>query len=645
MTEGMSEKGFRFCRLKPAALTRRGLCAAIVLALLLVQPACQTPSEHRLTADKVATDIIREKQYQTLGRVEKFSIERPSDILRRRLLIEQDLPYSSQASLGTDKLKTIEHWPEEDYPSAVKSPEPPLPVEPNKPLQLSLIEALQIGARNSFEYQTLKEEIFRFALDLDLERNEFRNIFTAQVESLASTDTTGDRTVSGTEISGAAGLNRRLESGAELSTALAIDLANLLTMGGASSLGIAGDATVAIPLLRGSGKHIVREPLTQAERDVVYAISKFERFKRTFAVEIASEYLAVLDQLDAVRNAEGNYRSLVASARSSRRLADAGRLPEIQVDQAVQNELLSRNRWIVARESYQRSLDSFKSLLGLPPDAEVELERSELDRLAEQASAIIAEIARQEQTQADQKPLPADAPIELVEPSREGAGPLEMDESSATQLALENRLDLRVSQGEVYDAQRAVVVAADALRAELTLFGAAALGERRSIDSATDDDAQLRFDKGVYSALLTLDLPLERTAERNAYRNSLISLERAVRNVQILEDEIKLSIRNQLRDLLESRESFKIQTQAVLVAEKRVRSTKLFLEAGKEKTQIRDLLEAQDDLLAAQNRLTSAAVNYRVAELELQRDLGLLKIDEQGLWQEYSPERADNAEQ
>jgi outer membrane protein TolC len=645
MIEGMSEKGFRFCRPQLVGLPRRGLCAAIVLALLLVLPACQTPSQHRLTADKVATDIIHEKQYEALGHVEKFSIERPSDILRRRLLIEQDLPYSSEASLGTDKLKTIEHWPEEDYPSAVKSPELPLPVEPNKPPQLSLIEALQIGARNSFEYQTLKEEIFRFALDLDLERNEFRNIFAAQVESLASTDTTGDRTVSGTEISGAAGLNRKLESGTELSTALAIDLANLLTMGGASSLGIAGDATVAIPLLRGSGKHIAREPLTQAERNVVYAINIFERFKRTFAVEIASEYLVVLERLDAVRNAEGNYRSLVASARSSRRLADAGRLPEIQVDQAVQNELLSRNRWIIARESYQRSLDSFKSLLGLPPDAEVELERSELDRLAAQASEIIAEIARQEQSQADQKPLPADAPIELVAPSREGAGPLEMDESSAIHLALENRLDLRVSQGEVYDAQRAVVVAADALRAELTLFGVAELGERRSIESATADDAQLRFDEGVYSALLTLDLPLERTAERNAYRNSLISLERSVRNVQILEDEIKLSVRNKLRDLLESRESFKIQAQSVLVAEKRVKSTKLFLEAGKEKTQIRDLLEAQDDLLAAQNRLTSAAVNYRVAELELQRDLGLLKIDEQGLWQEYLPERADNAEQ
>ena len=133
-----------------------------------------------------------------------------------------------------------------------------------------------------------------------------------------------------------------------------------------------------------------------------------------------------------------------------------------------------------------------------------------------------------------------------------------------------------------------------------------------------------------------MDLPLERTAERNAYRNSLIALERATRNVQSLEDDIKLSIRNQLRTLLESRESVKIQAQSVVVAEKRVRSSQLFLEAGR--IQIRDLLEAQDDLLAAQNSLTSAVVSYRIAELALQRDLGLLRVNEKGLWQEFSPE-------
>jgi len=347
------QSAFVSCEYSAVPRPLPALCAATAVALLIVLTGCRTPSEHRLDADKVAADIIQEKQMQALGRTSQFSVERPSDILRRRLLLKQNLPYSSQASLGTDKLKTIEHWPEDDYPKAQSSLEPVLLLETGKAPQLSLVQALQIGASNSFEYQTLKENIFQAALDLDLERNEFRNIFAGQVESLISTDATGGRTVSGTEYSGAAGLSRKLQSGVELSTALAIDLANLMTLNQASAFGIAGDATIAIPLLRGSGKHIVTEPLTQAERNVVYAIYDFERFKQTFAVQIASQYLGVLRQLDQIKNAEENYRSTVLSARRSRRFAEAGRLSQIQVDQAVQNELRARNRWISAAESYK----------------------------------------------------------------------------------------------------------------------------------------------------------------------------------------------------------------------------------------------------------------------------------------------------
>jgi outer membrane protein TolC len=62
----------------------------------------------------------------------------------------------------------------------------------------------------------------------------------------------------------------------------------------------------------------------------------------------------------------------------------------------------------------------------------------------------------------------------------------------------------------------------------------------------------------------------------------------------------------------------------------------MFLEAGRR--QIRDLLDAQDSLLSARNQLTAAVVNYRIAELEIQRDLGILKVNERGLWEEFSPE-------
>jgi len=621
------------------AQSRLYLLILALSSVLFTQTMC-TSTKYRLKADKAAADIIREKQEQALGKADEFSIERPSDILRRRLLIEQDLPYASEASLGADKLKTIEHWPEKDYPRAKPSVDQILSPEAGKPLKLSLMQALQVGARNSFEYQSHKEDVFRSALNLDLKRNEFGFTFRGEVESLYKTDSTGKKTVRGTENSAALDLSKTLKGGAKLSTALAVDLVHLLTQGGASSLGIVADATIAVPLLRGSGRHIVTEPLTQAERNVVYAIYEFERFKKTFAVSIASDYLAVLKQLNQVENTTENYRNLIAAARRTRRLTDAGRATEIEVDQAVQTELSARNRWIVATESYKGRIDSFKSLIGLPPDAEIELDSTELDQLIAPASKIMADIAREEESSENREALPADATIELAAPGRENAGPFEMDESLAIELGLENRLDLRVAQGKVYDAQRVVVVSADALGAELTLFGKAKLGEARSIATAGLDNAELRTDKGIFSALLTLDLPFERTAERNVYRNSFIVLEQAVRDVQKLEDQMKLSIRKRLRDMYESRESLRIQARAVSVAEKRVKSTSLFFEAGR--AQVRDLLEAQDALLSSKNGLTAAAVDYRVAELEFQRDTGLLQIDEKGIWQEYTPEKIDN---
>jgi outer membrane protein TolC len=195
---------------------------------------------------------------------------------------------------------------------------------------------------------------------------------------------------------------------------------------------------------------------------------------------------------------------------------------------------------------------------------------------------------------------------------------------------------LKEADGKVYDAQRAVVVAADALGAELTFLGSAKIGARRNATgSATSDNAHFAANRGIYSSLLTLDLGLERTAESVAYRKSYIDLEKSVRDVQILEDSIKTQIRNTLRDLLEARENMYIQAKAVYVAEKRVRSVTMILKMGR--TEIRDLLEAQDSLLASQNSLTAAVVNYRIAELTMQQYMGVLEIDEDGLWQEYLP--------
>jgi outer membrane protein TolC len=594
----------------------------------------------------VASSIIEDKQREAFGRTEPFTVDQMAESLRDRLLIDQDLPTSGPASLGTDALEPSENWPKRDsYLEANRVGRPtegPIPADRVDTLALNLNEALQVAARNSREYQTQKELVFRSALDLDLERDAFRGFFSAPIEGDVVSDGLGNDAVANSALSAVGGLSQQFQNGTRLTGRIAVDLAQLLTQQGGSSLGLLTDISVEVPLLRGAGRWIVAEPLTQAERDALYAIYAFERFKRTFAVDIATRYLGVLRQLDQVDNAEENYRRNVTSSRRAQALANEGRLPEIQVDQALQDELRARNGWISAQQNYAAALDSLKNRLGLPTDAEVILDRQTLERLASAVRAVLPALAEPSDEENDAVDVPpADAPIVLSPPSLEDRGPLEMDPGPAIRLALENRLDLRVAEGGVYDSMRGVSIAANSFLPELTLGGGGSFGERRGVGSALSDDAAVSFDRGTYNALLRVDLPLERTAERNDYRNELIDLERSVRNLQALEDSIKLDVRNQLRDMLESRESLRIQAQAVALAERRVDSTSLLLKLGR--AEIRDVLEAQEALLSAQNALTSALVNYRVSELQLQSNLGLLEVDASGLWKEYRPENKSAA--
>lgn len=632
----------------PGSMWRRAFVAASVALAAAVFAAGCNPSYYRTQADGAAGGIITAKQKDVLGKTAPFTVEPAADTLRRRLLTNQKLATSGPASFGSDTLPKVKHWPEKKTPAVAATLDDDtlaLPIPDNAAVRLTLLDALQVAARNNRDYQSAKEDIFRSALGLELERDAFRNTFAGLLASNYRQDLGGADPVGGFTNTGDVSVSHKFQTGAVLTAHLAIDLVKLLTGDRNSSFGILADATLTIPLLRGSGRYIVTEPMTQAERDVVYSMWSFERFKRTLAVRVATDYLSVLQQLDQVKNAEDNYRSLVTAWRRARRLSDAGRLSEIQVDQAKQNELAARQRWISAQQSYESRLDSFRVTLGLPADANVDLDRKELERLAASAKEWLA----REQTAQDldsaatppgdagAKPAPAlsaDAPVTLVPASREGGGPYEIETDRAVKLALESRLDLKTAHAQVVDAQRRVVVTADALRAGLDLTFDAAAGEGRSLGSADEPNARLRLNKGTYSGGLLLDLPLERTAQGIDYRNSYIALERAVRAVQDLEDRVKLDVRGDLRNLLQTRESFRIQTMAVELAARRVRSTQVFLEAGR--AEIRDLLEAQSALVSAQDDLTAALVGYRVAELQIQRDMDVLDVNEKGLWHEYT---------
>lgn len=602
----------------------RALFAILLIAALLIGTGC-TASHYRKSADNAADKLIKEKQKDLFGTADGLNIERPSDILRRRLMIDQNLQYAGDASLGTDKLEKIAHWPENNYPSAGAASGDGIAVEQGKALKLSLLQALATAAQNSSEYQTQKENVFQKALDLNLQRHEYGFSLGGNARYNASMTKSNGVTTKSDSSSGTVSLSKALKNGVQLVTSAGLDIVNLLTAGVTSKI-IQYDASISVPLLRGSGSYISSERLTQAERDLVYSLQSFDRYKNTFAVQIVQSYMNVLSQMDQVVNAAENYKNLITSANRTSRLSEAGRATIVQVNQALSQELNARNRWLSAQTNFKNQLDSFKTMIGLPADANIELDRTDLESLTKRAAEIVARAGEDLST-----------PENLVEPGKENASALEMDETEAIKLALENRLDLRVMEGKVYDAQRAVIIKADALGAELTLNGSA---QRVGFNDSSQQGGGAQPVGNTFTGLLNLNLPLDRVSERNDYRKSYIALDQAVRAYQSLEDNIKLAVRQDLRNMAQAREELKIQTKAVLVAETGYKSASMFFEAGR--SELRDLLDAQASLLSARNSLTSAVINYRLAELQFQRDAGILKIDNNGLLVEYISEENSN---
>ena len=480
--------------------------------------------------------------------------------------------------------------PEVNYTIADVSPSPDdLRVERRPvPEMLSLAEAVAMATAHNREYQRQKEQLYNVALDLTLARHQFARQWFGTVDAGYVNDAEDERVRSG----GSLGFNQALADGATISASIALDWARFLTGDPGTTLGSVLRASFTQPLLRGRGRKIAQENLTQAERDVLYQIRSFNRFRQTFVVSIVSDYYRVLQLQDVVANAENDYARRLQSQERLEMEAEAGRRDVFEVDQAGQDVLRAQDNVVATRQRYDAELDRFKIRLALPTDARVDLDTNELEALR-----------RVEVT-------PPDYSLE-----------------ASVETALSERLDLANVADAVEDGARKVMVAADNLGAELNLTGAMAA------DSTADTDfTRLRFHEGSYALGLEADLPLDRKAERNAYRKALVDLERRQRDHENEIDTVKLDVRAAFRQLLQQAESYRIQKNSVQLAQKRVESTSLLMEAGR--VQTRDLLESQDALLQAQNDLTAALVAHTVAKLTFFRDIGLLQVRPDGMWQE-----------
>ena len=454
---------------------------------------------------------------------------------------------------------------------------------------ISLAEAVAIATAHNRGYQTRKEELYLSALSLTLERYYYTRQWFGTIDGGYASEE-GDSDVSAAS-SGGFEHTQLLANGILFSTSLAIDWARFLTGDSRTTLGSVLSAGLEVPLLGyGAGK-IEREELTQKERNVLYQIRSFNRFRKEFVVSIITSYYGVISQRDEVTNAENNYKRVGETRDRLEAEAAAGRKPPFEVDQAEQNLLRARDGVVRARQRYEKQLDEFKLRLSLPTDAQIELNQNELEALAA---------------------------IGISEPNYTVA--------EAIETALVRRLDLANSADFVDDSARKMMLAADGLWSQINLVAGLNVASKEETDFTG-----LQFHEGLYNLGLEADLPLDRKLERNAYRTAMITLSRQQRQYEEDMDEVKLDVRNAFRKLAEAAELYRIGKSSLELGQKRVESTSLLLDAGRATT--RDWLESQDALLEAQNDLTSALVGHTVAKLNFFRDVGILQVMPDGMWE------------
>ncbi len=466
---------------------------------------------------------------------------------------------------------------------------------------MTLEDALRIALANNREYQSQKEQVYLSALAFSLARWQFAPRFFGLVSGNVARDGSGEWSGS---VDGDFGWNWLFASGARLSVSLANHFFQFFTgdrMEAASSI---VSATLTQPLLRGFGKHIVLEPVTQAERNVIYQIRSFARFRQTFGVDVAEQFYRVLEARNLLTNEYLNWQGLVNNLDRARALNEGGRLPRLEVDQVFQQELQARNRYAVAVQDFESSLDRFKITLGFPIASAIGLDESEFERLEASADAV---------------------------------GDVDVEDALAA--AVHTRVDLKSAMEQVEDAERRIAVAADALRAQLDVTASANLAS--GTRSGAQTPLKINSGRGVYGVGLDLDLPFDRRAERNDYAAAFIALEAEKRAASLFKDSILLTVRDSHRRFLRERQTYRIQVESVRLAQVRVESTLALREADRAET--RDILDSQRALIEAKNAVTGSLINLTLARLEFQRDTGMLRLGNDGrLIEESIPGRVSD---
>lgn len=493
---------------------------------------------------------------------------------------EPDLPSEPLQDNGADQLDEDQANPALEQRSREEAEQDELYFgEP-----LTLAEALAYAVRHSRVAQDAKEDLYLRALGLTLERHLWTPRFVSNLRASYTEfpqDSDPDRAMQATAD---VAMTQRLPYGGQVVAqwigTMVRDLENHVTNSESGTVIVSAN----IPLLRGGGR-VAYESRYQAERSLIYAVRSYERFRRRFLTQVAGEYFNLLNAKGSIRNSIANRQSTRNNWELSQALADAERRLQLEAGRAADRFLAAQNSVAVAKEDYETDLDEFKILIGMPTTNAIDVVEEGLD---------------------------------LPEPS--------VTEELAIETATRLRLDLLTNRDRVDDVRRGVEIARNNLLPDLDLSGSVSYGTNPDHQSAF----HFREDDETWDLGVDLEIPLDRKAERNTYRSSIIGLRRAERGYDEALDRVRLQVRRARRQIDRTKFSMEIQLQNMRSNELQLESAQIRFEMGEIDNRV--IIEANDDLLAARNQYDRSVSQFRNAILAFRLATGTLRVGDDGRW-------------
>jgi len=583
--------------------------SAVALAIVPAIAGC-TPADYRRSADLQIQKLLSDRKRQTLSYEpaatadDKPVSDAPGNpysripvtpiVVSSGRAVEPtniELPFEQ---LGPKQVLPpgVEPPPASDYRSSVRDRpivEAPVlgPASPMSTTQrLDLFGILNFAVQNSRDYADQMEELYLSALDVTLQRHLLspRPFVTQRFGYDGGQRDANFRSAMNATTN--AGVRQRLPYGGEIVASGLVNFVDALNANTQSGENASLALTASVPLLRGAG-FINLEGLVNSERSLVYAVRAFETYRRQFLVDVSTRYFDLITSRNAVLNRRTQLDQQIDLVERSRALFAAGKGSFLDVQRSINSQISGETQLIQSEEAYRGQLDNFKLFIGMDIFEELEIVPVELD-------------------------------VSIPE----------TDPSDAVRLAHLYRLDVQTARDRIDDAKRTANNAKNGLLPGLD-FDASS----RVSSSDNRPASAINSETGRYSAGVTLDLPVDRVAERNSYRRALIRLQQAQRDFEQSRDAAAVSARNALRRIRSARDRVELQRRNLQIAQARLDLANSLLRQpllnplpGLSQSN-RDVVEAQQQLLQAQDSLDQARATLQIQVLNYYRDTGTLRID------------------